>query len=69
MDAAIALVAPLYINHNASQNELQEIEYFIDSYQVFFDAKANDEDLEDYDGSIDDFIDGLNRIADTYYSD
>lgn len=69
MDAAIALVAPLYINHTATPDELQEIEHFIDSYQVFFDAKSNDEDIEDYDCSIDDFIDGLNRITDTYYSD
>ena len=61
MDAAIVIFAPLYLK----QKEIEEINSFVDEYGCIFnfpnDYKYNKE-------TVDNYIDGLRKLASKYYN-
>ena len=63
MDAAIALIAPLYLR-SLSKNENDFFNDFIREYRSYFDENNQ---IEDHDPMLENYIEQLDAIAHKYY--
>lgn len=63
MDAAIALIAPLYLRP-LTQSETEVFDSFIRQYQSYFDTNSK---IEDNDPMLKNYIEQLGAISRKYY--